>query len=225
VREGSFKVLNNVFVANRMAAVEIYGTCAARGGPGSMPRCGEAEIANNTILFSWSRLEDFLDMGYGVRVMTKLGYDIHHNLIGANIMSGVDHSRFNNDEWVKLDNNVFFVNKQADLEYSPASNTSLNLTADQFEDLEMASNAGNQNEIPAGLRLDPDYLEGFLSARYTEEADYDPSSPANQLRGMLGLNKQGSLSTDVSMYGNRYPVASALELFGSVSGVGAQRPE
>ena len=171
-----------MFVANRMAAIEIYGTCAARGGPGQMPRCGETEIAHNTILFSWSRLKDFLDMGYGVRVMTKLGYDIHHNLIGANIMAGVDHSRFNKDEWIKLDNNVFFVNKRADLEYSPASNTSLDLTADQFEDLELASNVGNKSEIPAGLAIDAAYLEGFLSARYTEEADYDSDSPANQLR-------------------------------------------
>ena len=225
IREGTFKVHNNVFVANRMAAIEVYGTCAARGGPGTMPRCGEVEIANNTILFSWSRLKDFLDMGYGVRVMTKLGYDIHHNLIGANIMAGVDHSRFNSDEWVQLDRNVFFVNKEADLEYSPASNTSLNLMADQFEDLELASNVDNKSEIPAGLPLDAAYLEGFLSARYTEEADYDPSSPANQLRGMLGLNKQGTLSIDVSMYGNRYPWRGALELFGAVAGAGAQSME
>ena len=27
-RSGSFKVLNNVFVASRMAAIEIYGTCS-----------------------------------------------------------------------------------------------------------------------------------------------------------------------------------------------------
>ena len=222
LREGRLSVVNNVFVANRMAAIEIYGTCAARGGPGQLPLCGETEIAYNTILFSWSRLKDFLDMGYGVRVMTKLSYDIHHNLIGANIMAGVDHSRFNNDEWVKLDNNLFFVNKQADLEYSPASNTSLDLNADQFEDLELASNVGNKSEIPPGLTIDNAYLEGFLSARYSEEADFDPDSPANQLRSMLGLNKQGKLSTTVSMYGNRYPWQSALRLFGAVSGAGAQ---
>jgi hypothetical protein len=225
VREGTLRILNNIFVANRMAAIEVYGTCAATGGPGSMPRCGEAEIANNTILFSWSRLKDFLDMGYGVRVMTKLGYDIHHNLIGANSMAGVDHSRFNDDAWIRLDNNVFFVNRRADLEYSPASNTSLDLTADQFEDLELGSNAGNENRIPDGLPLDASYLEGFLSARYTEDADYDPSSPANQLREMLGLDKQGTLSTDVSMYGNRYRRARALDLFGGVAGVGAQVPD
>jgi len=225
VRGGFFKVVNNVFVANRMAAIEVYGTCASRGGPGSMTQCGEAEIANNTILFTWSRLKDFLDMGYGVRVMTKLGYNIHHNLIGANIMAGVDHSRFNNNEWVKLDNNVLFVNKKADLEFSPASNTSLDLRADQFEDLELASNVGNTSEIPSNLPVDEAYLEGFLSARYTEEADYDSNSPANQIRSALGRSKQGRLSTDVSMYGNRYPWGSALRFFGAVSGAGAQTVE
>lgn len=225
LREGRLSVVNNVFVANRMAAIEIYGTCPNRGGPGQLSRCGETEIAHNTILFSWSRLKDFLDMGYGVRVMTKLGYDIHHNLIGANIMAGVDHSRFNNNEWVKLDDNVFFVNKRADLEFSPASNTSLDLTADQFEDLELASNARNRNEIPPGLTIDSAYLEGFLGARYSEEADFDPDSPANQLRSMLGLNKQGKLSSSVSMYANRYPWRSALELFGAVDGAGAQAIE
>ena len=225
LREGRLSVVNNVFVANRMAAIEIYGTCAARGGPGKLPMCGETEIAYNTILFSWSRLKDFLDMGYGIRVMTKLDYNIHHNLIGANIMAGVDHSRFNNDEWVKLDSNMFFVNKRADLEYSPASNTSLDLTADQFEDLELASNAANKNEIPPGLTIDGAYLDGFLSARYSEEADFDPGSPANQLRSMLGLNKQGKLTSTVSMYGNRYPWKSALGLFGAVSGAGAQAIE
>lgn len=225
LREGRLSVVNNVFVANRMAAIEVYGTCPNRGGPGQLTQCGEAEIADNTILFSWSRLKDFLDMGYGVRVMTKLSYDIHHNLIGANIMAGVDHSRFNNNEWIKLDSNLFFVNKQADLEFSPASNTSLNLTADEFEDLEFASNAGNRNMIPPGLTIDSTYLEGFLAARYSEEADFDPGSAANQLRSMLGLNKQGKLTTSVSMYGNRYPWRSALGLFGAVSGAGAQAIE
>jgi hypothetical protein len=222
LREGRLSVVNNVFVANRMAAIEIYGTCPNRGGPGALSLCAETEFAYNTILFSWSRLKDFLDMGYGVRVMTKLSYNIHHNLIGANIMAGVDHSRFNNDEWIKLDENLFFVNKQADLEFSPASNTSLNLTADEFEDLELASNAGNRNEIPPGLTIDSAYLEGFLAASYSEEADFDPDSPANQLRSMLGLNKQGKLDSSVSMYGNRYPWRSALGLFGAVSGAGAQ---
>lgn len=214
VPKGTITIRNNVFVSNRMAAIEVWGTSA-----GQIPN---AEIDHNTVLFTWSRLKDFMDMGYGVRIMTKMKYNIHHNIIGASVLTGVDHSRFNDDANVNLDENTFFLNKQSDMQYSPESNTKLNLSADEFEDLELASVSGNRNQIPKGLPIDAAYLEGFLSARYTEDADYNPDSPANQIREMLGLNKQGKLTTSVSMFGNRYPWKKALELFGAVEGTGAQ---
>jgi hypothetical protein len=217
IPNGHISIVNNVFVSNRMAAVEVWGTSAKE-----VP---SAEIANNTILFTWSRLKDFMDMGYGVRIMTKMKYNIHHNIIGASILTGVDHTRFNNDEWIQLDENLFFLNKQSDMEYSPASSTKLNLAADEFVDLEFASVSGNKNEIPKGLSINKAYLEGFLSARYSEEEDYDPESPANVMREVMGLNKQGTLTTSVTMFGNRYPWKEALELFGALNGVGAQKPE
>jgi hypothetical protein len=223
LRTGSLKVLNNVFIANRMAAIEIFGTCPSKGGPKTLSLCGDVEIANNTILFSWSRTKELLDMGYGIRIMTKLKYNIHHNIIGANILAGVDHTRFNKNEWVTLDNNIFFTNKMADLEYSPASNTKLNLRVEQFGDLEFASCSGNRDMIPKTLAFDKAYLEGFLNSRYTEQADYNPDSPANQLREIVGLNKQGKLTSQVTMYGNRYPLQKALELFGSVNDCGAAK--
>lgn len=216
IPKGDLVIRNNVFVSNRMAAIEVWGTSA-----NEVPN---AEIAYNTILFTWSRVQDFLDMGYGVRVMTKMKYNIHHNIIGTSILTGVDHTRFNNNEWVQLDNNLFFLNKQSDMEFSPASNTKLNISAEEFGDLELASVEGNRNEIPKGLPIDTAYLEGFLSARYSEEADYDPDSPANVMREVMGLNKQGKLTTSVSMFGNRYPVDKALELFGALADVGAQKP-
>lgn len=212
VRKGTFKILKNVFIANRMAAMEIYGTCRSTGGPKTLSLCGEVEIAHNTILFSWSRTKELLDMGYGIRIMTKLKYNIHHNVIGGNVLAGVDHSRFNKDEWVKLDHNIFFANKMADLEYSPESNTKLNLRVDQFGDLEFASCTGNKDNIPKTLVVDKAYLEGFLNSRYTEQADFNPDSPANQLREIVGLNKQGKLTSSVTMYGNRYPWKAALDL-------------
>ena len=214
---GTITITNNVFASNRMASIEVWGTSAKE-----VP---SAEIAYNTILFSWSRLKDFMDMGYGVRIMTKMKYDIHHNIIGTAVLTGVDHTRFNNDEWVKLDDNLFFLNKQSDMEYSPESSTKLNLSADEFEDLELASVSGNRDEISQGLPVNKAYLEGFLSARYTEEEDYDPESPANLMRELFGLNKQGKLTTSVTMCGNRYPWKEALKLFGALDGVGAQNPE
>ncbi len=212
LRKGTLKILNNVFIANRMAALEIYGTCRSTGGPKTLSLCGEVEIGYNTILFSWSRTKELLDMGYGIRIMTKLKYNIHHNVIGGNVLAGVDHSRFNKDEWVRLEHNIFFANKMADLEYSPASNTKLNLRVEQFGDLEFAGCTGNKDVIPKSLVIDKAYLEGFLNSRYTEQADFSPDSPANQFREIMGMNKQGKLTSRVTMYGNRYPWKAALDL-------------
>ncbi|MBN1414925.1 MAG: right-handed parallel beta-helix repeat-containing protein [Bacteroidales bacterium] len=223
-RSGKFTVKNNVFVANKMAAVEIFGTCASTGGPNTLSLCGQVEIANNTILFSWSRLKDFLDMGYGVRIMTKCDYNIHHNIIGGSILAAIDHTRFNKNEWVKVDNNIFFVNKDKDLHYSPASNTRLRIDAGDFGDLDIASAKANKNEIPKGLQVNKAYLEGYLSARYSEQLDYDPNSPANLWREAMGMNKQGTMKSQATMFANKYPWKDALGLFGNVSGFGAQKP-
>jgi len=226
VRGGEWKISNNVFVANRMAAVEVYGTCRPKaGGPSAKlsTSCATVEFDHNTVLFTWSRLKDFLDMGYGFRIMTMLTYNIHDNIFGTNIQAGIDHSRFSATP-LKIDNNGFFVNKKADLEYSPESNTKLTLSAEQFGDLEFESVSGNTTKMPKGFPIDSAYLEGFLSARYSEEADYDPESPANVLRSVMGMNKQGKLKTAVTMYGNRYPVETAVKLFGGIDGKGAQKP-
>ena len=88
-----------------------------------MSLCGNVEIAHNTILFTWSRLKDLKDMGYGIRIMTKCDYNIHNNIIGGSVLGGVDNTRFNKDEWIKIDNNIFFVNKTSDVYYARASNT------------------------------------------------------------------------------------------------------
>lgn len=222
LREGTFRVLNNVFMANRMAAVEIYGTCAAKGGPGATPRCGEVEIAHNTVLFTWSRQKDMMDMGYGIRVMTKCGYRIHHNVIGGSVLAGIDHSRFNPDGWLSLEDNVFFANKKGDLEYSRASNTKLNIPVAQFGDLNFASVKGNRQEIPGALPIAKAYLAAFLDASYTEQVDFRPDSPANLWREAMGLNKQGKIASQVTMFMNRYPWRETLKLFGAVKGAGAQ---
>ncbi|MBU1534984.1 DUF1565 domain-containing protein, partial [Myxococcota bacterium] len=89
INRGTILVRNNVFINNRMAAVEIFGTCR-KAGPGKFNKCGKAEVSNNTILFTWTRLKDFLDMGYGVRIMGGMEYNIHHNIIGSSTMTGTE---------------------------------------------------------------------------------------------------------------------------------------
>ena len=223
-RSGKFTVKNNIFVANRMAAIEIFGTCSGSNQNKDMALCGEVEIAYNTILFTWSRLKDLKDMGYGIRIMTKCSYNIHHNIIGGSVLAAIDHSRFTKNEWIKVNDNIFFVNKQADFYYTPGSNTSLNLKVEQFGDLEIASASGNKDEIPKTLKVNKAYLEGFLSARYSEKVDYNPNSPSNQWREAMGMNKQGSIQSTVTMFMNKYPWKETLSLFGSVQGYGAQKP-
>lgn len=220
-REGKVTIKNNVFVANKMAAIEVFGTCAGSKEKKDMISCCDVEISYNTILFTWSRLKDMGDMGYGVRIMTKCSYNIHNNIIGASVMSAVDNSRFCKDEYVKLDNNIFFGNKNGDLEYFPASNVELHLTTDQFEDLEFASVSGNNSET-VKLPVNNIYLTAFINASYSEVTNWDPNSQQNQWAKALGMNQQGTMSSSASMFMNKYPWKETLALFGAVSGNGAQ---
>jgi hypothetical protein len=220
-RSGKVTIKNNVFVANKMAAIEVFGTCAGSNQKKDMVSCSDVEIANNTILFSWSRLKDMMDMGYGIRIMTKCNYNIHHNIVGLSVMSGIDNSRFCKDEYVKLDNNILFGNKKGDLEYFPASNVELHLTVDQFEDLEFASVSGNKSDAIA-LPVNKIYLNAFISASYSEETNWDPNSAQNQWARAMGMNQQGTMSSSASMFMNKYPWKEALELFGAHKGCGAQ---
>lgn len=220
-RSGKVTIKNNVFVANKMAAIEVFGTCAGSNQKKDMVSCCDVEIANNTILFSWSRLKDMMDMGYGIRIMTKCNYNIHHNIVGLSVMSGIDNSRFCKDDYVQLDNNILFGNKKGDLEYFPASNVELHLTVDQFEDLEFASVSGNKSEAIA-LPVNKVYLNAFISASYSEETNWDPNSTQNQWARAMGMNQQGTMSSSASMFMNKYPWKETLELFGAYSGYGAQ---
>ncbi len=223
-KQGNFVIHNNVFVANRMAAIEIFGTGGKKGPKGPTEKDGHVEVSNNTILFSWSRIKDMADMGYGVRIMTNVSYDIRNNIIGLNTITGIDHTRFNPLEWIKIDNNIFFGNKQGDLLLSEAGNVQMERV--KVSDLSTIgfSSVKENKEVALKLPIDKAYTEGFLNARYSEEADFAPDSPANLMREALGLNKQGKLTTSVSMFANRYSWKEALKLFGAQTGAGAQKP-
>lgn len=222
-KDGNFRILNNVFVANRMSAIELFGTGGRKGPKGPVAKGGHVEIGFNTILFTWSRTKDFKDMGYGIRIMTKLSYDIHDNIIGTSILTGIDNTRFNKDEWLKVDRNLFFLNKQGDMMYSePGQGTLERVMVSDFTDFEFASVSGNSSKLNVSIPLDKKYLEGFLSARYSEKEDYNPNSAVNELRGILGLPKQGKLRSKVTMFMNRYSVDHAVKLFGALKGKGAQ---
>mgnify|MGYP000997145734 CR=1 FL=1 len=228
MKKGNVRILNNVFAGNKMAAIEVFGIGGKKGPKGPIEKDGHVEIAGNTILFTWSRTKDFGDMGYGVRVMTMVSYDIHDNIIGCNTLTGIDHTRGNLNEWLKLDNNIIFLNKQAPLLYvEPGTSAAGKMERVQMEninaDLGFQSCKGN-SDVVQKLPLNELYFSSFLNARYSETADFDPNSPANVMREVMGMPKQGTLTSKVTMWGNRYPMQDAIRLFGALAGKGAQKP-
>ena len=223
---GEVKVLNNLFVACRMESCEV--SCSnAKAGSVSV------EFAYNTVLFTWSRTSEMTDMGYGFRCLSKVTSNIHHNIFGLNVYAGIGNDK--NDPKtvnIKIDNNIFFLNKIADVTATKSPNIlKLRVDDEAFEDMSdypgIANVEGNVSlKDPAQFKgiINEAYLTAFLNATYTEKTDYDPNSPANVFRSALGLNQRGTIQTKVSMYGNRYPLAEVYKLFGAVKGMGAQIP-
>ena len=225
--EGKVKVINNVFIGNRMVAVDVLSSNAK-------PFVVEYEFANNTVLFTWTRTTEFSDMGYGIRANSKVVSNIHNNLIGLNCMAGFDNTKgAAKDKKIKFDNNVFFLNKKADVAITVSPNIKFMKAGDDgFDDLEdldgMESVSGNTSlKDPSVFKgiIDEKYLNAFLSATYTETTDFDPNSPANIFRSALGMNQQGTITSKVSMFANPYDLESALKFFGALQGAGAQKPD
>ena len=221
---GKVQIINNIFVACRMEACDV---ACSNVKPGMV----ECEFAYNTVLFTWSRTSEFTDMGYGFRCISKVNSNIHHNIFGLNVFSGVGNDKGDpKSKKIKLDHNVFFLNKQSDVTAVKSPNIlKLNVGTDAFEDMEdfpgMESVDGNiALKDPAAFKgvINDAYLAAFLSASYSEKTDYNENSPANVFRAAMGMNKVGTIQTKVSMYGNRYPLQDTFKLFGACQGYGAQ---
>lgn len=224
--EGTVNIKNNVFINSRMLACNV----SSRSGKSFATKLN---FEYNTVLFTWSRTKDFGDMGYGVRALPKVDANISHNLLGLSVMSAFDHSMNNRkgEAKVRLDGNAFFLNKKGDVSYtvSPAIKY-LKVDSDAFEDFEdvdgIESCEDNVSLKDTGAfkgMLDQAFLEGFLSASYSESADFNPNSEANQFRSALGMNQVGTIRSKVTMYANKYPFsANTMRLFGAVKGYGAQ---
>ena len=223
---GSVKILNNVFIACRMVAAEVRSANAK-------PFLMTYEFAYNTVLFTWTRTSEMSDMGYGVRTNEGITANIHNNIFGLNCMAGFDNTKgISKKKKIKLDNNIFFLNKKADVAITMSPNIKfMKVDGDGFDDLEEAEGFESVDKNlslkdPALFKgvLDPVYLQAFLNATYTEKTSYDPNSPVNTFRAALGMNKQGTIQTKVSMYANPYPAENVMKFFGAVPNYGAQKP-
>ena len=224
---GKVEIVNNCFIGNRMLAAEVR---SSNGKPFQV----EFDFKNNTVLFTWTRTEEFSDMGYGVRANAGITSNICGNLLGLNCMAGFDNTKgAGKDKHVTLDENLFFLNKTADVAITFSPNIKfMKVEEDGFDDLaDMEGMESVEDNVgltdPALLKnaIDANYLQAFLNATYTEKVNYDENSPVNQFRAALGLNKQGTIQSKVSMFANPYPFESALKFFGAIEKYGAQAIE
>ena len=219
--EGDVKMKNNVFCNNRMIGANVQSSNAK---PGAV----KWEFENNTVLFTWSRLNDLADMGFGVRVNANVEAEIENNIIGLNVLTGFDNTKGNGKtKKIKIDGNVFFLNRESDIQMT-VSPSIAKVRVDCFEDLEGTDGIESIEEnvdltdpkVFAG-RINAQYLNSFLSMKYSEATKLDEGK-CNGLRSVLGLPLQGTIKTTCDMYANRYPMEDALKLFGAMQEKGAQ---
>lgn len=222
---GKATIKNNIFVNVRMAAVEIPGSNANE--------VSEIRFSYNTVLFCWSRKKDLEDMGYGYRYMTGAHSYVDHNIIGCTTFAGLDRTRIDsnktkeNARQTHATNNMFFLNRQADLTL-PGGGMYQRIWNNQFDDVDQLQETDGNKDLDAkALKgvIDEKYLDEFLHINYTETASVDRNSAANQFRAAMGMNIQGTISSKVTMFANRYNHDKALKFFGAVAGYGAQQPK
>lgn len=231
--QGEVVVENCVFCNNRMIganvmcskAVPMEGPTKTR--PGWKPEL-KWTFKNNTVLFTWSRLNDLADMGFGVRNNTGVEADISDNVIGLNVLTGYDNTKGTAAaKRTSIDGNVFFLNRESDIQMT-VSPSIAKVRVDDFEDLEgtdgIESIEDNEDlKDPSAFkdRINAQYLNAFLSMKYSESTRLDEGK-CNGLRSVLGLPLQGTITTQCDMFCNRYPLEDALKLFGAMDGKGAQ---
>ena len=223
--QGEVTIDNCIFVNCRMIACDVMGS--------NGQKYQTVHFTNNTVLFAWSRLKDYDDMGYGFRYNNGTHSYVDHCIIGCCIYAGLDRCRldYKDKEAQKIattTNNMFFCNRRADAALAGGGKF-LMINVDQFEDAEPLTEIDGcvslKDPNVFNGKLNMAYLKGFINATYSETANYDPNSANNQFRAALGMNKQGTINSKVSMFANRYPFEDALKLFGAVKGYGAQLPK
>lgn len=192
---------NCIFVNIRMAAVELRGASATNNS--------QTVFTHNTVLFSWSRLRDLHDMGYGYRYMPRNDTKFDRNIVGCSVFAALDRTHVDNppareeERVTTCEHSLFFLNRQADL-VLPGGGTFLRVRVDDFEDVEQLAEVSDNEDVDDpeelfGDAIDKAYLKGFRQVT----AD----KPAGK------------------MFANHYPVENALKLFGAVEKYGAQKPE
>lgn len=171
-------------------------------------------------------------MGYGYRFRNGCDHNVHQNIFGCNnfgaLDGGWDDSNLPADKRkiCSAYDNCFFMNK-GDLVIAGTSGGNwLYVPGKRFDEAIMLTKYENNFELPSTSKftdyIDQPYLKGYASLKVMTTESYDANSSANQFREAMGLNKQGTSTTRVSMYGNRYNFDKAVRLFGADPNYGAQ---
>ena len=231
--QGEVVVENCVFCNNRMIGANVLCSKAIPQNGPNKPKAGwKPEVnwlfKNNPVLFTWSRLNDLADMGFGVRNNPGANATIADNVIGLNVLAGYDNTKGSGAmKKQSSDGNVFFLNRESDIQMT-VSPSIAKVRVDGFEDLEgtdgIESIEDNEDLTDPAVfkgRINAKYLNNFLSMKYSESTKLDEGK-CNGLRSVLGLPLQGTITTKCDMFCNRYPLEDALKLFGAMSGKGAQ---
>lgn len=227
---GHFEIYNNIFLASRMAACEIY---SMSNTPGE----AVLDFHHNTVLFTWRRdwVPGDKDMGYGFRYMTGINANVNNNIIGCSDFSALDRTRIDSDKnkealrKTSANNNLFFGNIEADLTLPSGGGKFMRIFARQFEDVDQLAEAdGNREMSEAEIKIlsraiDAAYLKAFLNIEGSSSSTHNPNSSENLFRSAMGMNQRGTETNYVSMYANSYPFEKAADLFGALEGYGAQK--
>ncbi len=191
IDEVNVSIINNIFTANTICAAEVYERI-----PNSNPAF--FEFAHNTVLFNWKEGAGIDDMsyGFGVRFMSGIKVDIHHNIIGFSNLAGIDISRVLTKEPhdFTISDNIFWNNAKGDLSVHYKTNESTLFAIEDFPNLK--NFAGTSKNI-----------------RYKED---------NALKKVMNKAYMKGFISNPAMFANRYPLEDAIKLCGAVKGCGAQ---
>lgn len=228
---GDWEICNNVFVSNLYAACEINGGLNQATGAHQ----SKVDFHNNTVLFSWTTTKEMESMGYGYRFRNGADHDVHDNIFGCNNFGALDGAWDDSNlpaaqrKICSAHDNLFFMNKGDIVIAGTSGGAWLYVPGRRFDEVEMLTKYENNREMDGSDKftsvIGEAYLNGFASLKVMTTENYDANSSANLFREAHGLNKQGEMTTRVSMYGNRYNFDKAVALFSAEEGCGAQLPE
>lgn len=225
---GDWDIYNNVFVSN------LYSSCEIKGGLNQNTGAHQSTVDfhHNTVMFTWPTTKEMESMGYGYRFRNGVDHKVHHNIFGCNnfgaLDGGWDDSTLPTDKRkiCSAYDNLFFMNRGDIVIAGTSGGNWLFVPGKRFDEVELLKKYENNREISGSSKfkdvIDQDYLKGFASLKIMVKEKYDANSAANQYRAANGLNKQGTITTRVTMFGNRYNFDKAVKFFGAEKDYGAQ---